>query len=352
MALDFACGIADKGTLLCGKSAEVNSTVPISLQTAEVAAVAVGQFHACALDTFGAVACWGSVTQKDVPSLPNGTSWAAISCGGPSACGITSCGALQCWYNPDEAYGDKPPGTNAPTLNSTYWVSISVGGTLACGIDSAAQMHCWAIGQAGTSLTWAAESGSTWRAVAAGLEHACGINGTGSMICAPTFAASGQNTPPALPAGLTWAAVAAGTFHTCGIDSEGGMHCFGSAEYTASPTLDAGLTWAAVTCASEASCGLDSSGKLYCWGPAANSGGLAGLDVVWMRAVSEYAGSVLNSTCLPVPASGPLGALPPSSSAANVGIIAGAVVAGIVLLGEYNSLGYSSFKILFAAASP
>ena len=340
MSLDSACSVADNSTLLCGQSggeARLN-TLPAALTNAAVVSVSMGQYHGCALNTYGSISCFGSVTQKDVPRLPNGTTWAAVSCGGSSACGITSCGALQCWFNPDDAYGEQPPGKNAPALNNTYWMAISLGSTLACGIDSAAQLHCFPVVSGAAQLTWPEKGGAAWVSVAVGYAHACAIDSMGSMACEPAFAEDDRASPPPLPAGRTWKAVAAATGHTCGIDSAGGLHCFGSnaSNQTAVPELGAGVTWAAVACASDSSCGVDTDGGMHCWGGATDgSGGLEALDVVWRTAtdlVKYPNGTALDLSCPAIVDA--VKAAPPPSTGANVGIIAGAVVGGIVLLSE------------------
>ena len=64
----------------------------------DVAAVAAGGWHSCALTTSGAVRCWGrnGNGQTDVPSeLSSGVS--AVAAGGYHSCALTTSGALRCW---------------------------------------------------------------------------------------------------------------------------------------------------------------------------------------------------------------------------------------------------------------
>ncbi|MDH5722237.1 MAG: hypothetical protein OEY94_02815 [Alphaproteobacteria bacterium] len=171
------------------------------------------------------------------------------------------------------------------------------GGYHSCGIKSDDTLWCWGrdfFGQLGDDFTYADKStpvivadGATWKTVAAGSSHTCGIKSDDTLWCwgRDLFGQLGDGglalnklTPSPVTGGATWKAVAAGGEHSCGIKSDDTLWCWGADSYgqlgddatlaaKLAPVIVAGgATWKTVTGGGEHSCGIKSDDTLWCWG--------------------------------------------------------------------------------------
>ena len=128
--------------------------------TGNVTAIAVGDFHTCALSKAGGVKCWGqnssgqlgngSTVDSSVPVQVSGLSKgvAAISVGGNHSCVLTTGGGVRCWG--DNAHGELGNGTTKDSLvpvdvtSLTSGVTaIAVGGEHTCALTSLGGVKCW-----------------------------------------------------------------------------------------------------------------------------------------------------------------------------------------------------------------
>jgi len=110
----------------CGPYQSPCSTTPVDVAelSSDVAAVAAGGAHTCALTTAGAVKCWGSngagqlgdgqacgttacTTPVDVTGLSSGV--AAVAAGGAHTCALATAGGLRCWGS--NSFGELGDGT-------------------------------------------------------------------------------------------------------------------------------------------------------------------------------------------------------------------------------------------------
>ena len=96
-------------------------------------AVSAGQSLLCALDTDGAIACWGEEEDGATTGAPTGGA-AAVSAS-VHACSLDTDGALSCWGGDD--YGQV---SGAPAGQFT---SVSAGRAHTCAIDAAGAISCW-----------------------------------------------------------------------------------------------------------------------------------------------------------------------------------------------------------------
>ncbi len=191
-----------------------NSTTPVDVPglSSGVTALAVGEYHTCALNATGRVMCWGKndfgqlgdgtttsrATPVEVSGLSSGVT--AIAAGYDHTCAVTAAGGVKCWgYN---FYGQLGDGTTTNRL-----VPVDVSG-LSSGIT----------------------------AIAAGSTHTCAMTAAGGVKCwGYDFAgALGDDTPasrltPVDVSGLSSgvAAIAAGGVHTCALTAAGGVKCWG-----------------------------------------------------------------------------------------------------------------------------
>lgn len=177
------------------------------------------------------------------------------------------------------------------------FISKSYGDTT-CGIKTDGSAWCWGRGTSGqlgngassNSASPVEVSGSyTWEFVTSGSNHNCGIQDDGTGWCwgaanngaLGTGATSGTyNTPQAISGGGTWKKLAAGSAHTCGIkEDDGQIYCWGvqnsgrlgngntasGNEYTPVLITESG-PWIDVTASGQLSCGVKTNGTGWCWG--------------------------------------------------------------------------------------
>ncbi len=275
-----------------GNGTTVSSTVPVPVYTGGVLAgktltrIVAGFSHTCALDTAGAVYCWGlgssgqlgnaSTAQSPVPvavttsGVLSGKTITQIAAGNSHTCALDSGGAAYCWG----ANGNGQLGTNS-TTKSTVPVAVATTGVLA---------------------------GKKLSQVTAGYAHTCALDSGGAAYC---WGADGNGqlgnsstTQSLVPVAVTTSGVLAGKtltqlaadengMYTCALDSAGAAYCWGAASFgqlgnggvaslpgvpvavVASGVL-AGKALTQIATGSGSSCALSSTGAAYCWGQGVN----------------------------------------------------------------------------------
>ena len=197
-----------------------------------------------------------------------------------------------------------------------------IGGGLfhTCAVDHAGGTRCWgsdfggALGRGylrnftSAALPGPVASEVTFRALAVGGGHACGLTVGGAAYCwggnqygelgdgtdGSAFSETGgfgRPVPVAVLGGRTFAAVAAGGFHTCALDENGQAFCWGwhglgqlgvapvqsPSDHRVTPTpVAGGLHFRRVGLAALHSCGITTDSVTYCWGR--NDRGQLGID--------------------------------------------------------------------------
>jgi alpha-tubulin suppressor-like RCC1 family protein len=115
------CGLTMANELYCwggnmavGPTAQFAATTPITISDRTFASVAAGGRSTCATTTDGALYCWGSDSfgqlgnggansDTNVPSLVSGvTDVAQVALGGYHTCAVQTAGALYCWGKGDD----------------------------------------------------------------------------------------------------------------------------------------------------------------------------------------------------------------------------------------------------------
>lgn len=319
------CALTSAGAVQCwgdnfygelGNGSTSNSNIPVTVAglSGEVTAVAAGAQHTCALTRAGTVQCWGynrygqmgngSTTSVSAPVVVTGLSGTVtmLAAGSYHTCALNSAGAVQCWgYNANGQLGNGST-TNVATPVTVAGISGSATALVAgsqhtCALTSAGTAQCWGnnlYGQLGngstanttTPLTVTGLSGSA-TLLAAGSNHTCALTSTGVLQCWG-LNASGQlgdgsiknSAVPATVAGLSGsvATMTAGNVHTCAVLGSGAVQCWGGNNYgqlgdgatanSSVPVTVAGLSGAASALAAGYghNCTLTSAGAAQCWG--------------------------------------------------------------------------------------
>ena len=253
------------------------------LTSTNVAQIAAGGWHTCAVTTAGKAYCWGwnggtlgdgTTTQRTTPTAVATTSGltdtnvSTVTVGDEHTCAVTTAGRAYCWgRNTHGQLGDgtttqrtTPRAVTTTTgLTTTNVGQLSAGGWHTCAVTTAGRAYCW------------------------------GVNWNGQLGDGTEGSENSRNTPTPVvtTTGLTTSNVASlttGTHHTCAVTSDGEAYCWGRnlREHlgvdddalsvltpTAVVTSGTGLTGTNVADLSAGykyTCALTTAGRVYCWG--------------------------------------------------------------------------------------
>ena len=238
--------------------AESQSLSPMT----DVAELAVGHAHACALSNSGGVKCWGlnnfgqlgngtttnSYIAVQVVGLQSGV--ASISAGYRHTCAVTDAGGVKCWGK--NLLGQLGDGTTTMRTTpvdvsglSSGVATVSAGGDHTCALDTDGELRCWGfngdgelgIGNRDRQTTPVPViGGQNIAAVATGYSTTCAITGSGGVSCWGVYdrvcnsfgcafgSFSSPNPVSGLSSGVT--AIAAGEFFQCAVVN-GAVKCWG-----------------------------------------------------------------------------------------------------------------------------
>jgi alpha-tubulin suppressor-like RCC1 family protein len=280
-------------------------------------AVAAGNDHTCAItEADGALWCWGAGNIGETgtgtpvpeiePSMTEGPSsgWQVIAAGGDHTCGIAS-GHLYCWGgNTFDQLGlaSDEDGELTPMEvdGEASWTAIAGGFAHSCGIRSEGRLFCWGSNSEGKLgvgdmnprdvPTEVDVGGMTWRSVATGLSHTCGIRTDGSLWCwghngSGQVGVDGQGAydVPARVDDGPWRMVATGFSTSCGVTEDDELFCWGDdglgqrgdwlgdGDFPLAE-VGSGESWASVAIGAMGQhfCARTTGGDFRCWGEAGN----------------------------------------------------------------------------------
>jgi alpha-tubulin suppressor-like RCC1 family protein len=329
---NHACALTSAGAVLCwgdnrdgqlgdGTTTQRDTPVPVTGLANPIRAIAAGDEHTCALDSTGAVLCWGSnasgalgdgasgapgdgstAAQRSTPGPVSGlTGVSAIAAGGTSTCAALASGSIVCWGgNQFGQLGDgsmmdrTAPSATKGVLGAALAgaSSLAPSGDHTCVIATGGSVECagddtnGALGNDGNlSVDTYVSSGVTSDAVAvtSSLGISCALIDDGTVQCwgfdgdgeLGNDDASDPSNTPVMVAGLAGVtSVAAGFHHVCAVTSAG-MSCWGAlgdgddggTMDQPNPVAITGLPGAiAAVAAGGNTCALSTAGAVLCWG--------------------------------------------------------------------------------------
>ena len=172
---DHSCAVTTAGAVFCwgdnvagqvgdGTNTLRNTPVQVTGLGSGVQAISLGYYHSCALNTAGAVSCWGydgvgslgdgstgdanHARLTPVPVVGLGSGVRAIAAGYEHTCALTTAGAVQCWgWNVGGQLGD---GTKTQRLSPVPVAGLSsgvqalAGGVYhTCALVTVGSVYCW-----------------------------------------------------------------------------------------------------------------------------------------------------------------------------------------------------------------
>ncbi len=308
------------GQLGHGDTAE--RSVPAEVGGApDMRAVAAGFNHTCAIAVDRTLWCWGDASHgalglgstdpldsRTVPAqVGSNNDWAAISAGYHRTCAINTAGALFCWgHNGSGQLGDGTAIDRASPTRvgaASDWSFVSVGGGwldpgieapgAVCGVRAGA-LYCWGEnedGQVGDGTTLDCQAPvriaatEDWAGVRTFGAHTCALTTGGAVQCwganergqLGDGTSLGRTTPAPVSGLGVAAALGGGAGHSCALAAGGGLTCWGddgrgqlgstaAAGSSAGPVAVAGAWSTVASAGGPHACGIRVDGELACWG--------------------------------------------------------------------------------------
>jgi alpha-tubulin suppressor-like RCC1 family protein len=260
---------------------------------------AIGERHTCALATTGDAYCWGEnfegalgtgeVGPHLTPTRVVTGNLRGLSAGDGYTCAVTAGGAILCWGTNSEGQLGQDPSfpagaSSVPVrVGAGSYRQVAAGQGHACGLSVDGGLDCWGRnteGQAGsgsalTNIVGPAPAlNGPWRSVSATQGSTCAIRTDGTLWCWGEGPSLNSRTPVQIGAATDWTQISVNEFHHCGRRGTD-LYCWGRGiegqlglgdnDPQPSPTKLAG-SWSTVATSRFHTCGLQTDGRLYCWG--------------------------------------------------------------------------------------
>gem|GEM_PF-998835 len=212
-----------------------------------------GSYFACSISQWGGVRCWGRGQEgqlgngnlsdysvpTDVIGLASGVTDVAL--GNSHACALTSRGAVKCWGQ--NTYGQIGNGNNIQYVGPQDVIGLGYGvakikarDNRTCALLTSKRLACWGDGSSTPSYVSGLDSNIIDFTL--GSMHACALTNDGAVYCWGNTG-SGRlgngivgNYPLSIADAVTGlssgvARIAAGHSHTCALMTTGGLKCWG-----------------------------------------------------------------------------------------------------------------------------
>lgn len=285
-----ACGLTASGQAFCwGSGLFGNGTVESSETPVPAAgslrfvSIDAGAFHTCGVAADGAPYCWGrsadgqlgdgsdrsTTSFKDTPVRVSGSvAFRQISAGGSHTCGVSLQSTAYCWG--EGGHGEIGDGAGENRLVPSHVAGLEevesivvsqindFGDGFTCAVSAGGLVtSCWGQNRWGQTgqiplelqsgchppcnapvlVPEAVLGGPSFREVALGSEHSCGLTNQGRAWCwgLPSLLGDGvvrqfrpQHEPVQVAGDHTFISIAAGELHSCAITTDGDAFCWGS----------------------------------------------------------------------------------------------------------------------------
>jgi alpha-tubulin suppressor-like RCC1 family protein len=264
-----------------------------------------GDGHTCAIDTIGALWCWGSNTYGQLGTNEQNyganatplrvgidSDWVGVTALDTHTCAIKRAGSVWCWGYGDTRLGLGPgvPDQHAPARVGTDsdWAFVDAGYKHTCATKTGGALWCWGEIILGSPLENPTRIGTSTNSgwVGAGAYAACVIStdAAHALSCFGEngFGQGGSNSTSFLTVltqvqgGGSWISAGLGQEHTCGVQANHSLWCWGRNNYGQLATDGADSLvphaagtdrqWAAVDSGPYHSCAITTGRDLYCWG--------------------------------------------------------------------------------------
>lgn len=280
----------------------------------QIASVAAGFHHTCAVSTAGDAYCWGlnqqgqlgdgTETNSRAPVRVNSViRFVQVAAAWSHTCGLSQLGEAYCWG--DNTAGQLGIGTTATRSDNPVRVTgdeifaqLSVGFVHSCAVTAAGDAVCWgsnAQSQLGTPTLQASRTritGMQFRKISTGEFHTCAIRNDGTGTCwglnssgeIGNGAAAGATIaiPTPVAGTVRFSEIAAGVRHTCAIATDARAFCWGRnaiGETGQVPFFNANIPVAvpsadnltAIGTGNTHTCALRAQ-QAYCWGSLLGNG--------------------------------------------------------------------------------
>jgi|GEM_PF-3352350 len=203
----------------------------------------------------GLVSCWGNNEYGQLTVPKNLTDVASLALGNRHACALRSSGSVSCW-------GDNNAGqTDVPTNLGTT-VQISSEDRTTCSLSSVGKVSCWGANEYGQINVPENLGAVALIAVAGGTVCAALVN-NGSVTCWGANNWNQLNVPSGLNNVVQFAVMGASV---CALKSSGDVVCWGANDTGQMNIPDSVHNVVQITKNAWQVCALISSGSIICWG--------------------------------------------------------------------------------------
>lgn len=253
--------VAAAGLALCSAAvadaapeAELPELPPGFHSDVDEVSVAVGEYHACAIEyddaseIGGPIRCWGSNAEGQ--ATPPGGAFMQVSAGNMHSCALRLDQTVACWGRRQERFR-SPPG---------LYVQVSCGFTHTCAVTVDAKLRCW--GERGLGSNDAPDG--RFVQVSSGRDHDCALRATGEAVCW----GSDRNGRLDAPRGVLFKQVSASTaWNSCGVALEGDVRCWGGEREGRGEADDRAGRYKQVSAGRRHNCAIRAEdGRIECWG--------------------------------------------------------------------------------------